>query len=256
MKYRNVAGLLRWISICFAVLLAALRVTILKTAFDENGLLPFGSLALPVTVGASACFFVVIWLLSLKLNAHPGRESAFSVQGIWLPMKLLAAGLLMAGSVLTLLNLDRLAIDDPETIISGVGALSGLLMVWNSMSERRGPNFFWVRLIPTLFTGAALVIRFRAWSHDPMVIHIVPLLLTWTCCMVEMMLLSGFSLKVGHRRSSVLFGLSAGMFACMAIPDFILTQRLALTDLLTILGLALWCVVAALELLRERTQSK
>lgn len=256
MKYRNVAGLLRWISACFAVLLAALRVTILKTAFDDSGLLPIGSLALPVTVGVCACFFVILWLLSLKLNARPGRESAFSVQGIWLPLKLAAAGLLMAGSVLTLLNLEHLAVKDPETVIPCVGALSALLMVWNSMSERRGTGFFWARLIPTIFTGAALVIRFRAWSHDPMVIHIVPLLLTWTCCMVEMMLLSGFSLNVGHRRSSVLFGLSAGMFACMSIPDYILTKRLTMPDLLTVLGLAFWCVIAALELLRERTQSK
>ena len=248
--------MLRWISACFAVLLAALRVTILKTAFDDSGLLPIGSLALPVTVGVCACFFVILWLLSLKLNARPGRESAFSVQGIWLPLKLAAAGLLMAGSVLTLLNLEHLAVKDPETVIPCVGALSALLMVWNSMSERRGTGFFWARLIPTLFVGAALVLRYRVWNHDPLVIHLVPVLLAWTCCMVEMMLLAGFSLNVGHRRSAVLFGLSAGMFTCMTLPDFFLTDWIGLPDMLTLLGLALWGFVAALELLRERSQTK
>jgi hypothetical protein len=254
MKYRKSALLLRWIALLFAILLAVLRVAVLKTAFDENGLLPIGSKVLPLTVLACAVCFGILWFLSSRLNGFPGRENFFSVQGVWLPMKLLSAGLLLAGSVLALRELKEFAFNG-DTVIPCAGILSALLLGWTSLRERRGRAFFWVRLIPLLFTGAALVLRFRAWSHDPLVIHIVPALLAWTCCMMEMMLLTGFSLNVGHRRSGILFGLGAGMYACMTVPDYFLTERMALSDLLALLGVALWCVIAALELMRERTQS-
>ena len=255
MNYSKAAALLRWIALLCTVLLAALRVTVLKTAFDAEGLLPIGSYALPITVLACGLFFGLLWFLSTRLNRLPGREAFFSVQGIWLPLKLLAAALLLTGSLLTLRDLPEYGWNG-DTIIPAVGILSALLMVWNSLQERRGRAFFWVRLVPTLFTGAALVLRFRDWSHDPLVIHIVPVLLAWTCSMVEMMLLSGFSLNVGHRRSAVLFGLGAGMFTCMVLPDYFLTEpaRMTLPDLLTLLGVAFWCLIAALELLRHRTQ--
>lgn len=249
------AAALRKTAICCAALLAVFRIVILQAAFDKEGLLPRGSIALPATVLLCAVAFAVLCILSLKLNGHPGRESFFSVQGVWLPMKLLAAGLLLAGSVLTLKGLDSLSVKSAETLIPAAGIVSAVLMGWNALREKRGAWFFWVRLIPAIFTGAALVLRFRAWSYDPMIIHIIPVLLAWTCSMVEMMLLTGFPLNVGHRRSSVLFGLGAGMFAGMTIPDFFLSDRMTLPDLLTILGVTLWCVVAALELLRRRTQT-
>ena len=264
MDNTKAAALLRKIAICCIVLLVGFRVLVLQTAIDKDGLLPRGSIALPATVLLCAAVFAALWILSSKLNRLPGREALFSVQGAWLPLKLIAAGLLLAGSVMSLLELQQLSFRSAETLIPAVGAVSGMLMGWTSLCEPRGKGFFWIRLIPSLFTGAALVMRFRSWSHNPMVIYIVPVLFSWACCMVEMMLLSGFSLNVGHRRSAVLFGLGAGIFACMAVPDYFLTKqiplpdaflaRMTLPDLLTILGLSLWCFVAALELMRRRAQ--
>ena len=256
MKNRKPVLLLRWFTPFLALLLAGLRVMILKTAFDSEGLLPRKSYALLVTVLASACCFCVLWLFSSKLNRRPGRERAFSVQGIWLPLKLIASGLLLAGSVLLLRSQQQISFKSVEDWITCAGIVSALLMIWCSLRENRGPGFFWVRLFPTLFTGAALVVRYRIWNHNPLVIYVFPELLAWTCCMLEMMLLSGFPLNVGHRRSAILFGLSAGMFTCMTVPDYFLTERLSLPNLLVLLGLALWGFVAALELLRERTQKK
>ena len=254
MKKTKAAAILRRIAIFCTALLVAFRVVVLQTAFDKDGPLPRGSIALPVTVLLCAVCFVVLLVFALKLNGLPGRESYFSVQGIWLPLKLLAAAVLLAGSVMTLLEQEQLSVKNANALISVAGIVSAVLMGWNSLQERRNRVFFWARLFPAVFAGAALVLRFRIWSHDPMVIHVVPSLLAWTCCMVQMMLLSGFPLDVGHRRSAALFGLSTGMYTCMTVPDYILSARIALPDLLTLLGLALWCVVAALELLRRRTQ--
>lgn len=255
MSNTKVAAVLRKTTIGCAVLLTVFRVIVLQTAIDKEGLLPRGNISLPVTVLLCALSFAGLCLLALRLNGRPGRESLFSVQGIWLPLKLIGAGLLLAGSVLLLAGLDKLSFGSADTLVPAAGLVSALLMGWTALREKRGAWFFWVRLIPSLFTGAALIVRFRTWSYDPMIIHIVPELLAWTCCMVAMMLLTGFSLNVGHRRSGVLFGLSAGVFTCMTVPDYFLSDRLTLPDLLTVLGVALWCVVAALELLRRRTQA-
>lgn len=265
MNNGKTAAWLRRIAVCCAVLLAGFRVLVLQTAIDKDGLLPRGSIALPATVLLCAAAFAALWILSAKLNRLPGREALFSVQGLWLPLKLIASGLLMAGSVLALLDLQQLSFKSAETLIPAAGVVSAMLMCWNSLSEPRGKGFFWVRLVPALFTGAALVMHFRSWSHNPMVIYIVPVLLSWACCMMDTMLLSGFPLNVGHRRSAILFGLGAGVFAFMALPDYFLTARIplpdsflarmTLSDLLTLLGLSGWCFTAALELIRHRAQT-
>ena len=255
MEHIKTARLLRWVAVACAVLLTALRVWILKTAFDENGLLPPGSKALIVTVLAVACCFAVLCLLSLRLNRLPGNEACFTRQPVFLACRLAAAVLVFFGGFLALLD-GRDAPDQAGRLAAVSGIAAALAMVWTALASDRGKLLFWPRLVTALFTGAALIIRFRNWSHDPLIIHIAPLLLAWTCCMVETMLLTGFPLSAGHRRSGVLFGLAAGCFACMVIPDFVLGLQTGLPDLLTLLGLALWCVEAAFALLRDRVQTE
>lgn len=255
MKQSKAGRTLGCFALCAALLLAALRVLILKTAFDETGLLPQGSPALPITVLACALCFAGLALLSLRLNRLPGGEHCFTGRPLWLFWKLTGGILLFFGALLTLLD-GRTAPDLAQRLSAWGGMLAGLLLVVIALLPKRGAGCFWLRFLAALYTGAALVIRFRVWSHDPMVIHILPTLLAWTCCMVEMMLLSGFSLNAGHRRSAVLFGLAAGSFTCMTAPDYLLGLRTELPELLTLLGLALCCVTAACELLRNRVQSE
>ena len=255
MGHTRSAAALRWAALLGAALLTALRLVTLRTAFDENGLLPRGSRVLPLTVLAAALVFLALTLLSLRLNRLPGTEGCFTSRPGWLGAKLAAAVLLLFGSLFALLD-GQSEPDLAERIVTGCGLVSALLMGLTALRPERGPGFFWLRLVPALFTGAALVTRFRTWSHDPLVIHLAPVLLAWTCCMVEMMLLTGFPLNAGHRRGAVLFGLGAGCYCCMTLPDFLLGQRTELPELLTLLGLSVWCLTAALELLRHRVQTE
>lgn len=238
-----------------AAALTALRVFHLKTAFDENGLLPPGSSALTLTVVASALVFCVFLVLTLRLNRLPGTEACFSASKRWLLPRLTAAALLFAGGATMLLD-GTAALTLAQRLIA-VGALAAALgMVGTAVSSARGAGLFWPRLLLALFTGAWLVLRFRSWSQDPLVIRVAPLLLAWVCSMVATMLLSGFSLKAGRRRGAVLFGLCAGCFACMTAADYLLELRSGLSELLVLLGVALWCVTAALELLRPEVQNE
>ena len=247
------AKLLRWIAPGCAVLLTGLRFWILKTAFDENGLLPPGSLALPLTILAAALVFGLLLVLSLRLNRIPGTEESFTSRPNWVPSKLAAAELVLMGSVLTLLD-GQHPLSVGGLVVTLVGIAAPFFMVWTALREERSSAFFWVRLVPALYAGASLVLRFQTWTQEPAVIHIAPSLLAWTCCMVAMMLLTGFPLRVGHRRSTVLFGLSAGIFTCMTVPDCAVSGRISRPDLLILMGLSVWCVTYALELLRKRSQ--
>lgn len=255
MQAKNTPALLRLAAACAAALLALLRIYHLKTAFDENGLLPRGSLALPVTVLAAACCFAALWAFCLRLNRLPGREDCFPGRSAGAFLRLAAAILVFFGAGMALLE-QPAEPDKAAVIFAWVGVASGLLLAWTALAPTRGKQFFWVRLLPALYTGGSLVLRFRDWSHDPMVIHIAPVLLAWTCCMMEMMLLTGFPLGAGHRRSAVLFGLGTGVFTCMTLPDYVLGLRSGVPDLLTLLGLALWCTLSALELLRPAVQTE
>ena len=255
MKYSKAARLLPWAAVGCAVFMAALRIVILKTSIDENGLLPVGSKALIVTVLAAACSFTLLWLLSLRLNRLPGTEACFPKHPLRLCCGAAAAILVFIGSLLCFLA-ETGDTGKALRIASLSGMAAALAMLWTALTADRGRQLFWLRLIPALYTAAALILRFRTWSHDPLIIHITPLLLAWTCCMVETMLLTGFPLGAGHRRSGVLFGLTAAVFTCMAIPDYILGLQTGLPDLLILLGLTLWCGTAGFELLRKQVQEE
>ena len=255
MKHTRAAGALRWAAPICAAALTALRIVTLKTAFQENGLLPQGSPVLPLTVFFCVCVFAVLCLLSLRLNRLPGTERCFTQHPVSTGCKMAAAILVILGAALTRVNGQKVPdLAQRLTAFAGIGA--GFCMLFTAVTAERGPHFFWLRLLPALCTGALLILYFRVWSHDPLVIHITPLLLAWTCAMVEMMLLCGFPLEAGHRRSAVLFGLSTGVFACMSVPDYFLRLQDSLADLVLLLGVALWCADAGLELLRERVQTE
>lgn len=255
MGQSQTAKLLRPLALGSALLLAAVRINHLRTAFDENGLLPPGSRALTVTVLLSAAVFLMLTLASLRLNRLPGTEDCFSGGAVWLFLRLAATVLLFCGCALPLLEAPALLEKAWRWTYLG-GLLTALAMLWTALAVKRSPALFWFRLLLALFTGVSLVLRFREWSHDPMVIHIAPPLLAWVCCMMETMLLTGFPLKAGHRRSGVLFGLAAGVFACMTLVDYLLGQKSGLSEVLILLGVALWCVTAALELLRPQVQAE
>ncbi len=253
MKHSKAAKLLCPAAVLCAALLAALRFWTLKTAFDADGLLPRGSSVLPLTALAAACCFALLCLLSLRLNRLPGTEACFGRSALSLFLRLAAGVLVFFGALMTILN-------GTEAPVQRVSAFSGfaaaLAMLWTALAPDRGKAFFWLRLVTALYTAAVLILRFREWSHDPLIIHVIPLLLAWTCCMVETMLLTGFPLNAGHRRSGVLFGLAAAVFACMLLPDYLLGLRTDLPDLLTLLGLVLWGVEAACSLLRKPVQEE
>ena len=304
MNRSQAAAALKRGALAAGILSAVLRILLLYTAFDDNGLLPAGSYALRVTVLTALCFFVGLLFLALRLNRLPGTEACLApegplgwvalgaagllfagsmvllldpageasmvwgawwglaaalcmagtvLEGISLWAGLSAVGLLLAGSLTVLLKVDP---QDRALLWAARGSLVAALALGAAMLGSREKRVFWLRLPPALFATLSLILRFRSWSQDPLVIHVAPSLLAWVCVMVELVLLPGFALNAGHRRSGVLFGLAAGVYTLGLLPDLLLTGRGSASELLSVLGLGCWCVVPALALLRDLVQQE
>ena len=246
-----------WIlAAAFAVCAALLRAYILKNCFDQAGLLAAGSHALIWLMLLSAvCFAALLWF-SLRLNRLPGTNDCLRVNGFVLFPLLLAAIGVFFGSLFRLLD-EGSSMTQVERMAELLGMLAAICMALSAlMRETLGKAGFWLLVPLTVYTGASLLIRFQGWSHEPMLIELVPQLLTMICAMLTNALVPGFMLGAGHRRSTVLFGLMTGFFAAMALPDYLLGAKTARSDLMIYLGFALWAVVHALLLLRRGVQDE
>ena len=246
-----------WIlAAAFAVCAALLRAYILKNCFDQAGLLAAGSHALIWLMLLSAvCFAALLWF-SLRLNRLPGTNDCLRVNGFVLFPLLLAAIGVFFGSLFRLLD-EGSSMTQVERMAELLGMLAAICMALSAlMRETLGKAGFWLLVPLTVYTGASLLIRFQGWSHEPMLIELVPQLLTMICAMLTNALVPGFMLGAGHRRSTVLFGLMTGFFAAMALPDYLLGVNSARSDLMIYLGFALWAVVHALLLLRRGVQDE
>lgn len=240
----------------FAALLLGLRIYTFLAGFDADGLLPRGSWLLPATVVLSVLCFLTLAAMGLKLNRLPGTENCFVRGRVWGFVQLFAALLLLLGCLFSLF-MPAQTLTAVWRVNHIVGIIAAVTMVATLLyGDAAGQGAFWLRLPAALYVLFSMVLRFQAWSHDPLVIEFIPFLLAFLCCMVCLMLLTGFPLKVGHRRSTVCFGLCAGIFTVMELPDVFLGRRAATGDVLILLGLGLWCALHALQLLRASVQEE
>lgn len=218
-----------------------LRSLILKRSLDVNGILMADSHALLWTVLFSLVGFAVLAALCFRLNRLPGTNACFSENSLGVIPALIAATLLFFGCLFRLL--DKGEVSEPaQKLCEILGIMAAAASALTALTRSRlGRTAFWTQLPLALYCGVSLVLRFRVWSHDPMIIDIAPQLLALVCMMLTSVLLLAFPLSAGHRRSTVLFGLMAFIFAMMAMPDYLLAIKQSRADMLIFLALSIWC---------------
>ena len=231
-----------------------LRVITLTRSINEDGLVRVGSPALAITMVFSLLGMGLLTWFCLRLNRLPGSEACFPVAGGLRGAMFAAPILLLAGCFVSLAapvesRDDALRIAD----LAGVGMA---LLMGATLLIRPGKSRFWPRFLPAVWALAMMILRFRSWTQDPLIIRIAPTLMAVLCDLLSLMLLSGFSLGAGHRRSTVLFGLAAGVFTLMSVPDHLTGLYGTVGELLALLGLAVWNVGHALGLLRPEVQQE
>ena len=231
-----------------------LRIVVLTRSMNAEGLVRIGSPALAVLMLYSLIGMGILTWFCLRLNRLPGTEACFTGTSFLLPGTLAAAALLLAGCFVSL-SVPAEARGEAMRLADLAGVGIAVLMGCTGF-VRADKSRFWLRLLPAAWALAVMILRFRSWTQDPLIIHIAPTLMAFLCDLLCVMLLSGFPLGAGHRRSTVLFGLGAAIFTVMLIPDHLSGLYGSLGDLLTLLGLGLWSLLHALALLRPSVQEE
>ena len=254
MKEKNAAGPVLLFAGIWAALSLILRLITLSN-LDADGLLPLGSPLVPATVAVCLLGGLATVVLCLRLNRLPGREACFEGGAGWSCGEILAAVLLALSAVLQLRHAEEL--ERPRLVLEYLGlAMSLALGALALLPRRSGGLRFWLRFLPALWACGGMILRFQSWSRDPLLFLLTPTFLAYLSSLAALMLLTGFPLKAGHRRSTAAFGLCAGVYTLMLLPDYLMGLCGSLAELLLLAGLGLWSLLHALRLLRPGIQAE
>lgn len=231
-----------------------LRLLALKEGTDSARLLRTGSLWLLWLVLFAAAAAAVILVLLLRLpRVKKGTDASFAQRAGDPIALLLAVVLLVSGSILELLRDSSGA----NLYLHLGGVLAGLLMAVAALRRRLGrPVSFWLVFPVSVWAAVRLILHFKDWSFDPRVIDFCYRLFADVSALLALHFLSGFTLKVGRGRAAVLWSLLAYVFAVASVPDFLLGWGTTLGEFLICLGVGVFCLLQASQLLNKRPEAE
>lgn len=231
------------VTLCMAVAAFFLRRSQLSTAFDEIGVIAGkGHGFVWYTVVAVVLFAVYAWFLR-------GRKKYSSISSRWTPLFVLscvAAALLAVGSILRL----SAGAGASGIVIALGGVITAVCWVLTALGryqarQAHGALF----LLPAVFYVVDLVMQFRLWTRDPIILDYCYDLLALICTMCAVFQLGGYCFDKGKRRAATFFTMSGIFFnaAAMAGADA--------PCMLSYLAAALWLLVNLWLLLRPSNRS-
>ena len=190
-----------------------------------------------VCVVLVAVFAVYSWFL------RPRKKSnALSGRGL---LPLICTMAAATGMVLGCLAMVRDLENDYDLLVAAGGAVTAICWAVVGLERFQGrklpaPLF----MIPALFYAIRLILDFRNWSRDPMILDYCFDLLALICVMCATFHYSGFCFEEGKRRLSVFFPCCGILFGAIAIAGGRM-RELAMTG-----GAMLWLVANLWVLLR------
>lgn len=212
--------------------------------------------ALLWTLIFSLAGLVLLYVLGLGFRKTPAVDTVFCRNGLWTIPALLGAALLFAGNLpplLALLRGEGIGSIGKLRLLAALFGLTAAPLMAAVLLGRRvlGKNAFWLQLPLILFAGVNMICHFRTWSHDPIILDIAPLALSAVCFLLGVVLIAGFSVLVGRRRSTAVWCSMAVIFTAMSLPDYLQGAKNDVFVLLSWLGLALWCGWHAVMLIAD-----
>lgn len=215
-----------------------LRRSQLKTAFDAIGLIP-GS---KMTLIWVALFVVLLFAaISFLLRKRKKYQALSSIRMLPMVGGCLAGVLLLAGSVLTLLNMEL----KDDLFVGLGGVVAALCWIAVSVLRHRGTKAHAaLYLLPALFLVVDLVCRFRIWTRDPVILDYCFDLFALIASMCALIHLSSYCFDQGGRRVTVFFSLCGVFFSAAAMAGA------SAAVLLGYLGVSVWLLVQVWLLLR------
>lgn len=230
------------VTVILAVAAFFLRKSQLKTAFDEIGVIPGSGRAL-VWIAIAVVILFAGYSYFLR-----GRKKYSAISSRWLPLmgaSCAAAALLLVGSILRLgAPMEKSALVIAIGGIVAAGCWVGTALSRYQAKQAHGALF----LLPAVFYVVDLVLQFRLWTRDPVILDYCFDLLALICTMCALFHLSGFSFDQGHRRITVFFVLCGVFFNAAAMAGA------PAAEFLGYLAAALWLLVNLWLLLRPASQ--
>lgn len=188
-------------------------------------------------VAAVVLFAGYCWLLRprKKSTALSGKS----------PLVLVLTMAAAAGMLLGCLAMVRELEHDYDMLLAAGGAVTAICWVMVGVERFRGqkipaPMF----MIPTLFYAVRLVLDFRNWSRDPMILDYCFDLLVLICIMCATFHLGGFCFDKGKRRLTAFFCCCGILFGAAAVAGGRM-REIAMTG-----GAMLWLAANLWVLLR------
>jgi len=190
-----------------------LRRRQLVTAFDPSGLpVSRGGLLAWFTVLAVVLFGVYALLLRRRKNYKACNSRGMA-----------AFTLSCLACLCLLIAVFRVILDGAvnETLVRVIGLpLVALCWAITAFQRTKGKRVSpWLFLVPTVFFAVELILDFRGWGQDPVVLDYCYELFALIATMCSLLQLTGFCFDKGHRRSAVFFGLCAVYFSAASAAD-------------------------------------
>lgn len=217
-----------------------LRLKQLESLYDETGYVVAGAGKGPLTwlcLAALVVFAVLAWLL------RPRRKhTALADRSVPVLALTLAAAL---GMVLGCVAMIRQLENEYDLLLAAGGLITAICWAVVALDRFRGRELpALLFMIPTLFYAVRLILDFRNWSQDPMILDYCFDLLALICIMCATFHLGGFSFDKGKRRLTVFFCCCGIVFGAAAIAGGRI-RELAMTG-----GAMLWLASNLWVLLR------
>lgn len=221
------------LTVAMAVVVYILRHVQLQTQLDEAGKIVAGAGKGPLTWICLICaVLAAVYSFLLKKKDTPVGKSPVSTV-----LTLAAAFLMAMGGASTL----------QQNMILGMGSLvSAVCWVIIALQRQQDTEPSAVLfMVPALFYAVELIVRFRDWSRDPLILDYCFELFASLSVMCATYHLGGFSLGVGKRRLTVFYCLCGVIFSATAMAGVGVVSHLATG------GAALWLLSNLWLLLSE-----
>lgn len=245
MKHHSSAAY--FITLLFALLAAGLRLWNLFVAVDEQGL-PIMHLSTVLLIAAAALFLLLALALSFRSPGRSGNCQVFLYGSGGFLCSLIAAILILLGSCAEFGEALLAGPGISAPIMCLLGLLGGICCCLTAWFRRRpSPRYPAVELAPILYLLIKLILNFKGWSTDPIIMDYCVILFALIFTLLAFYYGAGFVFNLGKPRRTLFCAMGAVFFCAAAIMDGIMD--LSPSTVITYGGFLLWQLPVIWDLL-------
>ncbi len=205
---------------------------------DGHGL-PADHIANTIFAWGSLAIVAILLVLAITSPGRSGRHRVLSCGGGGYALGVLAAVMLLAGSALEFMEALQSGPDLSSPIMCLLGLMGGICCIITAHTRRSGNTAHpAAELIPVVYLVVKLVLNFKSWSIDPIILDYCVILFALIFSLLAFHRTAGFVFDKGKPRTALFFSMCAMYFCAAAIMDGIADVSFA--TIATYLGLLLW----------------